>query len=160
LGAIAPVLAVYAAYDPGRAASILPLAVMFAVPFLHVFASFFFAFSNERNTSASTPRRLFVYWGAWIAASLALQALAPRALATFALLYGGWHIYRQNFGFLRELAGRGGYGAERAGRWLDQAASGAPAVALWLWVAARGPWRFLGADIWHTPLPAWLLAAA
>src|SRR5215510_9571554 len=78
LGAIAPVLVVYAALDLARASSVMPLAVMFAVPFLHVFASFFVAFSDERNQSATPPRRLGVYWVAWIAASLALQALAPR----------------------------------------------------------------------------------
>src|SRR5689334_22337567 len=98
LATIAPVLVVYTAVDAGRASSLLPLAVMFAVPFLHVFASFFVAFSGERNRSATSPARLRAYWVAWIAASLALQALAPRALATFALVYGGWHIYRQNFG--------------------------------------------------------------
>src|SRR5215831_15742686 len=160
LGAIAPVLVVYAALDASRASTLLPLGVMFTVPFLHVFASFFVAFSGERNHSPTPPARLARYWAMWIVLSLALQALAPRALATFALVYGGWHIFRQNFGFLRELAARGGFAGERAGRWLDQAACAAPAVALWLLVATRGPWGFLGADIWHVAAPPWLLALA
>src|SRR5262249_17271700 len=34
----------------------------------------------------------------------------------------------------------------------------APAVALWLFVSARGPWRFMGAEIHHVAVPPWLLA--
>jgi hypothetical protein len=97
---------------------------------------------------------------AWAAAAFAMQAFAPRALATLALLYGGWHILRQNFGFLRELAGRAGLGADRTLRTLDLVACAAPAVALWLFISARGPWRFLTADVYHLPVPNWLLALA
>jgi hypothetical protein len=78
-------------------------------------------------------------------------------LATFALLYGGWHIFRQNFGFLRELAGRSGLGRDRRLRLLDHAASATPAIALWLLISARGPWHFITADIYHHDLPASLV---
>src|SRR5262245_59931091 len=104
---IAPPLLVYAALDPARASSMLPLVSLIAIPFLHVFGSFFFAFS-ARNRSPSPPRRLAIEWVVWAACVVALLAYAPRGLATFALVYGGWHILRQNFGFLRELAHRGG----------------------------------------------------
>jgi hypothetical protein len=157
---IAPALLLYAALGPTRASSLLPLASLVAIPFVHVFGSFFFAFSKERNQSPSSPRRLGVHWIGWATAVLAMQAFAPRALATLALVYGGWHILRQNFGFLRELAGRAGLGADRTLRRLDLAACAAPAVALWLFVSARGPWRFLTADVHHVPVPNWLLALA
>jgi hypothetical protein len=160
LVAIAPALVIYAAYDPGRASSVLPLASLVALPFLHVFGSFFFAFSTERNRSASPPRRLAAYWAMWAASVILLQHTAPRVLATFALLYGGWHILRQNFGFLRELAHRSGLAHHPALRRLDLAACVAPAAALWLLVATRGPWRFIGADVYHLPIPAGLLALA
>jgi len=157
---IAPALALYAALDRGRASSLLPLASLVAIPFLHVFGSFFYAFSEQRNQSAARPRRLAAQWALWTGAVVALQVLTPRALATFALLYGGWHILRQNFGFLRELAHRAGRAGDRGLRRLDLAACLAPAVALWLWVSARGPWRFITDDVHHLPVPAWLLALA
>ncbi len=160
LAAIAPALLIHGAFDPARASSMLPLVSLIAIPFLHVFGSFLFAFSGERNASASPPRRLGVQWATWIAAALLLQAIAPRALATFALLYGGWHILRQNFGFLREIAHRAGLDHDRALRRLDLAACVAPAVALWLLVASRGPWRFINADVYHAAAPAWLLSLA
>ena len=156
---IAPPLLIYAAYDPGRASSLLPLVSLIAIPFLHVFGSFFFAFSS-RNRSPSPPRRLAIQWGIWAAAVVALLAYAPRGLATFALLYGGWHILRQNFGFLRELAHRGGVAKDPTLRRLDLAACIAPAVALWLFIAERGPWHFMGADVHHLTVPTWLLALA
>lgn len=152
--AVAPPLLLYAALDPARAQRVVPLAALVAVPFLHVFGSFFFAFSTERNHSPTSPRTLAALWAAWCVAAVTLVELAPRALATFALLYGGWHILRQNFGFLRELAGRAGVGADRTLRRLDLAACAAPAVALWLLVAHRGPWRFIGAEIFHPQLSA------
>lgn len=157
---IAPALLLYASLGATRASSLLPLASLVAIPFVHVFGSFFFAFSKERNESASSPARLALQWMAWAAAVVAMQALAPRALATLALLYGGWHILRQNFGFLRELAGRAGLGGDRTLRTLDLVACAAPAVALWLLISARGPWRFLTADVHHLPVPTWLLALA
>ncbi|HEX9103011.1 MAG TPA: hypothetical protein VF997_12450, partial [Polyangia bacterium] len=157
---IAPALLLYASLGATRASSLLPLASLVTLPFVHVFGSFFFAFSKERNESASSPRRLGVQWMAWAAAAFAMQACAPRALATLALLYGGWHILRQNFGFLRELAGRAGVGADRTLRRLDLIACAAPAVALWLLISARGPWRFLTADVYHLPVPRALLALA
>src|SRR5512134_1133107 len=109
---ILPALLIYAAMDRTRATSFLPLGSLVAIPFLHVFGSFFFAFSDERNRSPSPPRLLTMYWVAWLFLSAALQIVAPRVLATFALIYGGWHILRQNFGFVRELAGRSGLGRE------------------------------------------------
>jgi hypothetical protein len=157
---IAPALILYVGLGTARASALLPLASLMALPFLHVFGSFFFAFSAERNRSASSPRRLAVQWAIWAAAALALHAFAPRALATFALLYGGWHIFRQNFGFLRELAKRDGLAADRALRRLDLAASAAPAVALWLWQTAPGPWQFLEVDVYHAAVPRLLLALA
>ena len=157
---IAPVLLIYASLGATRASSLLPLASLVTIPFVHVFGSFFFAFSKERNESASSPRRLGFQWAAWAAAVFAMQAFAPRALATLALLYGGWHILRQNFGFLRELAGRAGLAADRTLRTLDLVACAAPAMALWLFISARGPWRFLTADVHHLPVPSWLLALA
>lgn len=160
LAGILPAIVIYVAYDAAHASSLLPLASLIAIPFLHVFGSFFFAFSSERNRSASPPRRLAAYWAVWAACVVALQAAAPRALATFALLYGGWHILRQNFGFLRELAHRGGLAHHRALRRLDLAACVAPAAALWLLVADRGPWRFIGSDVYHAPVPRALLALA
>ncbi len=162
LAGIAPALLVHAALDRSSAASLLPLGTLVAIPFLHVFGSFFFAFSSRRNTSASPPRQLGALWVGWLALSAALQLVAPRGLATFALLYGGWHILRQNFGFLRELAGRAGLGKDLALRRLDHAACLAPAVALWLVVSARGPWHFLGVEIHHVavPLPLLILALA
>lgn len=160
LAAIAPALVLYAALGAGRASSLLPLASLVAIPFLHVFASFFFAFSRERNRSPSPPRALALTWAAWGAAALGLQAIAPRALASFALVYGGWHILRQNFGFVRELAHRAGLVEDRALRRLDLAACAAPAVALWLLIARRGPWRFIGAEVYHPAVPAWLVALA
>ena len=156
---IAPPLLIYAAYDPGRASSLLPLVSLIAIPFLHVFGSFFFAFSS-RNRSPSPPRRLAIQWAVWAAAVVALLAYAPRGLATFALLYGGWHILRQNFGFLRELAHRGGMAKDPTLRRLDLAACIAPAVALWLFITERGPWHFMGADVYHLTVPTWLLALA
>src|SRR5438045_1899311 len=134
--AVAPPLFLHA-FAPRDAASALPLALLIAIPFIHVFGSFFFAFSTERNRSPSPPAKLAAIWVGWTIAALGLLALAPRALATFALLYGGWHILRQNFGFLRELARRGGLGGDRVLRRLDLAACAAPAVALWLLVATR-----------------------
>ena len=95
LACITPALAIYAALDPLRAATCLPLASLIAIPFLHVFGSFFFAFSTVRNRSTSPPRRLAMQWSLWGAATIALSLTAPRALATFALVYGGWHILRQ-----------------------------------------------------------------
>lgn len=156
---ILPALVVYAAFDGSRASSMLPLGSLIAIPFLHVFGSFFFAFS-ERNRSPSRPRRLAVQWALWIAVAAVAMKLAPRVLATFALLYGGWHILRQNFGFLRELAFREGRAGDRRLRRWDLAACIAPAVALWLFVAARGPWAFLGAEVFRLAVPTWLLAAA
>src|SRR5512143_1662187 len=79
-----------------------------------------------------------VPWAGWAMGALVLLAVAPRALATAALLYGGWHIFRQNFGFLRELAGRADVGGDAWLRRLDHAACAAPAVALWLLVTSRG----------------------
>jgi hypothetical protein len=160
LACIAPALAIHAAADPTRAASYVPLASLIAIPFLHVFGSFFFAFSTERNLSASPPRLLAVQWALWGAAAVPLSIMAPRALATFALVYGGWHILRQNFGFLRELAHRAGRTHDRALRRLDLAACLAPAVALWLFVAARGPWRFIAADIYHPAIPSFIIMLA
>jgi hypothetical protein len=161
LGALAGVaapVAIYAGLEIGRARALLPLASLVALPFVHVFGSLFFAFSPARNQSATPPRRLGAVFAAWTVASIALCRLAPRGLATFALLYGGWHIFRQNFGFLRELARRAGVDRDRALRRLDHAASAAPAVALWLLVSARGPWAFMGADVHHVALPPWLVA--
>jgi hypothetical protein len=160
LAAVAPPLVLYASSGGSDARAVLPLAALIAVPFVHVFGSFFFAFSIERNGSSSPPARLAAIWAGWTVAALGLMVLAPRALATFALLYGGWHILRQNFGFLRELAGRGGLGADRVLRRLDLAACAAPAVALWLLVAARGPWSFIGVEIHHAVVPRWLVALA
>src|SRR5262245_46386800 len=158
--AIGPVLILYSVFDASRATSFIPLATLIAIPFLHVFGSFFFAFSAERNLSPSSPRRLAAHAVLWTAASIALQAMAPRGLATFALLYGGWHIFRQNFGFLRELAARDGLAGIRSLRRFDLAACAAPAIALWMLIAARGPWRFMGVDVHHVPVPPWLLALA
>lgn len=160
LACIAPALAIHSVVDPTRAASWVPLASLIAIPFLHVFGSFFFAFSSERNQSPSSPRLLAVQWALWGAAAVALSIGAPRALATFALLYGGWHILRQNFGFLREVAHRAGRAHDRTLRRLDLAACLAPAVALWLFVAARGPWRFIAADIYHPAIPRFVLVLA
>jgi hypothetical protein len=160
LAGILPALLLYAGFGAARASSFAPLASLIAIPFLHVFGSFFFAFSTERNQSPSPPRRLAAQWALWGAAVLVLQAIAPRALATFALVYGGWHILRQNFGFLRELAHRAGLAGDRTLRRRDLAACAAPAVALWLLVASRGPWSFFAAEIYHPPVPAWLLALA
>jgi hypothetical protein len=160
LAGILPAVVIYAVASPARANSVLPLAALIAVPFLHVFGSFFFAFSGERNASASPPRLLAWLWAGWIAVSLALQGVAPRGLATFALIYGGWHIFRQNFGFVRELARRAGNHGDATLRRLDHAACAAPAVFLWLLIADRGPWTFMGADVYHVAVPAWLLAAA
>jgi hypothetical protein len=157
---IAPALAIHAAVDPTRAASYAPLASLIAIPFLHVFGSFFFAFSTERNQSPTPPRLLAVQWALWAALAVALSITAPRALATFALVYGGWHILRQNFGFLREVAHRAGRAHDGTLRRLDLVACLAPAVALWLFVAARGPWRFITADIYHPPIPRVLIALA
>jgi len=154
------VLLIYAALGATRASSLLPLASLVTIPFVHVFGSFFFAFSKERNESAWSPRRFGAQWVAWATAVFAMQAFAPRALATLALLYGGWHILRQNFGFLRELAGRAGLGGDRTLRMLDLVACAAPAVALWLFISERGPWRFLIVDVHHLPVPKWLLALA
>ncbi len=137
LACIAPALLIHSTVDATRAASYIPLASLIAIPFLHVFGSFFFAFSVERNHSPSPPRRLALQWTAWALAALSLQLAAPRALATFALFYGGWHILRQNFGFLRELAHRAGRSHDRVLRALDLAACAAPAVALWSLVVAR-----------------------
>ncbi len=160
LAGIAPPLVLYASFGTARASSCLPLASLVAIPFLHVFGSFFYAFSPERNRSASSPRRLGAQWVLWAAAALGLSLALPRALATFALLYGGWHILRQNFGFLRELAHRSGLAQDPALRRLDLAACMAPAIALWLFVASRGPWRFIAADVYHAPVPSWLLGLA
>jgi len=159
LAGVAPALVLYAAWG-ARASSLVPLASLIAIPFLHVFGSFFFAFSTERNASASTPRALAMTWALWGAAVLALSAWAPRALATFALVYGGWHIARQNFGFLRELAQRDGLAGDRVLRRLDLAVCLQPAIALWLLIAWRGPWRFWTADVYHPSVPAWLVALA
>jgi hypothetical protein len=155
---VAPALILYGVLGAARASALLPLASLMALPFLHVFGSFFFAFSAERNRSASSPRRLAVQWAIWATTALALHAFQPRALATFALLYGGWHIFRQNFGFLRELAQRDGRAADRSLRRLDLAACAAPAIALWLWLSARGPWQFLEVDVYHPAVPRLLLA--
>ena len=160
LAGVAPAVVLYAAFGSSRAAAFLPLASLVAIPFLHVFGSFFFAFSTERNQSASPPRRLAAQWAIWTAVAVALQIFAPRLLATFALLYGGWHIFRQNFGFVRELATRAGRGADLTLRRLDLAACASPAVALWLLVTARGPWSFIGADVYHLEVPVWLRVAA
>jgi len=160
LAGIAPALILYASTRASDAAAVLPLAALIAVPFVHVFGSFFFAFSAERNQSRSPPARLAAIWAGWTVAALALFSLAPRVLATFALLYGGWHILRQNFGFLRELAGRGGLGSDRVLRRLDLAACAAPAVALWLFVAESGPWSFIGVEVHHVAVPGWLVALA
>lgn len=157
---IAPALVLYAALGAARASALLPLASLMALPFLHVFGSFFFAFSVERNRSAWSPRTLAAQWAIWATLALALHARAPRALASFALVYGGWHIFRQNFGFLRELAQRDGHAADRTLRRLDLAVCAAPAIALWLWISARGPWQFLGADVYHAAPPRLLLALA
>src|SRR5439155_25808004 len=75
LAGIAPALAIYASLDGAHASSFLSLASLIAVPFLHVFGSFFFAFSTERNRSVS-PRRLAAQWALWAAAALGLQVLA------------------------------------------------------------------------------------
>jgi hypothetical protein len=160
LACIVPALLIHAGVDATRAASYVPLASLIAVPFLHVFGSFFFAFSTERNQSASPPRRLAWQWALWAVAASLLQAWAPRALSTFALLYGGWHILRQNFGFLRELAYRAGRAESRLLRWADLTACATPAVALWLFVAARGPWRFIAADIYHPTIPSFVVIVA
>ena len=160
LAGIAPALVLYAIAHAHDAAAVFPLAVVVAVPFVHVFGSFLFAFSTERNQSRSPPARLAAIWAGWTVAALTLFSIAPRALATFALLYGGWHILRQNFGFLRELAGRGGVGSDRVLRRLDLAACAAPAVALWLLVAAQGPWSFIGVEVHHVAVPGWLVALA
>jgi hypothetical protein len=160
LAGIAPVLLLQAAAAAQGAAAVLPLAPLIAVPVVHVFGSFFLAFSHERNLSPTSPSTLATLWGGWTIAALVLMVIAPRGLATLALLYGGWHILRQNFGFLRELAGRGGRGGDRVLRRLDLAACAAPAVALWLLVASFGPWSFIGAEIHHAAAPGWLLALA
>jgi hypothetical protein len=160
LAVVAPAALLYAGLDAGRAAAVLPLAMLFALPFLHVAGSFVFAFSPERNRSASPPRRLAALWALWAIAVLALLPIAPRALATGALLYGGWHIFRQNFGFLRELAGRAGAGGDRALRRLDHAACAAPAVALWLQIAAHGPWSFIGVEVGRLAVPDAVLGLA
>jgi hypothetical protein len=160
LACIAPAVAIHAAVDPTRAAAWMPLASLIAIPFLHVFGSFFFAFSTVRNRSESPPRRLAIQWSLWIVSAVALSLAAPRALATFALLYGGWHILRQNFGFLRELAHRAGRTHDRVLRRLDHAACLAPAVALWLLLAARGPWRFIAADVYHPAVPSFVVGLA
>jgi hypothetical protein len=160
LACIAPALVIHASLTPTGAATYVPLASLIAIPFLHVFGSFFFAFSTERNVSASPPRRLAIEWAVWGAAAIALSLTAPRTLATFALIYGGWHILRQNFGFLRELAHRAGRSSDRTLRRLDLAACLAPAVALWLFVAARGPWRFIAADIYHPAIPRLIIVLA
>jgi hypothetical protein len=160
LACIAPALAIYAALEPAHAARFLPLASVVAIPFLHVFGSFFFAFSPERNQSPSPPRWLVAAWALWGVSAVALSVAAPRALASFALIYGGWHILRQNYGFLRELAHRAGRGQDGALRRLDLAACLAPAVALWLLVAARGPWRFISADVYHPEIPRFFLVLA
>ncbi len=156
---IAPAVVVHAAFPSTVASTLMPAAALIAIPFLHVFGSFFFAFS-ERNQSASPPRRLAVEWAIWTGLSIAIGLVAPRGLATFALLYGAWHILRQNFGFLRELAQRDGLAGDRALRRYDLAACLSPAIALWLYIAARGPWSFLGADIFHVAVPTWLCALA
>jgi hypothetical protein len=160
LACIAPALVIHATVAPTQAERYVPLASVIAIPFLHVFGSFFFAFSKERNTSASPPRRLAINWAVWGTATIGLSLAAPRAHATFALVYGGWHILRQNFGFLRELAYRAGRTEDRALRRLDLAACLAPAVALWLCVAARGPWRFIAADVYHPAFPRFTLVLA
>jgi hypothetical protein len=160
LAGIAPALFVWGAFAGSRAASILPLASLVAIPFVHVFGSFFVAFSTERNRSASPPRRLAVEWAIWAVAALVLLRVWPRGLATFALVYGGWHIFRQNFGFVRELAARAGLAGDKTLRRLDHLACAAPAVALWLLIASRGPWDFLGADVYHVAVPRWLVALA
>ena len=33
-------------------------------------------------------------------------------------------------------------------------------MALWLFIAERGPWHFMGADVYHLTVPTWLLALA
>lgn len=155
---VAPALALYATLGSGHASTYLSLGALVAIPFLHVFGSFFVAFSRDRNTSATTPRQLVVVWAVWTLVVLAVHRAAPRELATFALLYGGWHILRQNFGFLRELAGRAGLGEDRSLRRWDLATCFAPALALWAYLSARGPWRFISDEIHHVPVPPWLLA--
>src|SRR2546423_7106509 len=87
LACIGPALAIHAAVGPLRAANWMPLASLIAIPFLHVFGSFFFAFSTVRNRSQSPPRRLSIPWSLWVAFAVALSLLAPRGLATFALVY-------------------------------------------------------------------------
>jgi hypothetical protein len=158
LAAVAPVLILYAALGTRQAGAVVPLAWLVAIPFVHVFGSFFFAFSPQRNRSPSSPRWLAWAWMGWAPLALGLQLACPRVLATFALLYGGWHIFRQNFGFLRELARRSGRGGDLSLRRIDLAATAAPAVALWLFVSARGPWWFLGIEIYHAQVPGWLVA--
>jgi hypothetical protein len=160
LACVTPALVIHSTLDPTRAASYMPLASLIAIPFLHVFGSFFFAFSKQRNASASPPRLLAIEWAVWGVAAVALSLTVPRLLATFALIYGGWHILRQNFGFLRELAHRAGHAQDRTLRRLDLAACLAPAVALWLFVAARGPWRFIDADIYHPAFPRLIIVVA
>lgn len=157
---ILPAVLVYRFANEGQAATFMPMASLFAVPLLHVFGSFFFAFSAERNQSPSRPAGLALCWVAWVVAALVLLERASELLATFALVYGGWHIFRQNFGFLRELAGRGRNGADRRLRRLDMIASATPAMALWLLISARGPWRFLGAEVIHLPIPYELVMLA
>jgi hypothetical protein len=157
---VAPALLVHAAFDAERASSYLSLATLVAIPFIHVFGSFFYAFSAERNRSDTPPPRLFAIAAVWVVAVLVLSRVAPRGLATFALLYGGWHIARQNFGLLRELSHKAGLAADPTLRRLDSLATLTPAIALWVLISTRGPWRFIAADVHHLPLPAWLLWAA
>jgi hypothetical protein len=159
-GGVAPVVLLYALAARGQAAALVPLAAIIAVPFIHVFGSFFLAFSTERPRSGPPPARIATLWVAWTLVALALMRVSPRGLATLALIYGGWHILRQNFGFLRELAARGGAGRDPVLRRLDLAACAAPAVALWILVASRGPWSFIGVEVFHTSLPGWLSSLA
>ena len=72
LAGIAPALILYASTRASDAAAVLPLAALIAVPFVHVFGSFFFAFSAERNQSRSPPARLAAIWAGWTVAALAL----------------------------------------------------------------------------------------
>jgi hypothetical protein len=157
---IAPALLAHAALGATRASAYLSLGILVAIPFLHVFGSFFVAFGKERNESPTRPRTLALTLAAWAIAAIALSRVAPRALATFALIYGGWHILRQNFGFLRELSARTGHASDRALRRLDLAACFAPALALWLLIDARGPWLFIAAEVYHPSLPKFLLPIA
>jgi hypothetical protein len=156
---VAPALVLSATLGQAQMAAYLSLATLIAIPFLHVFASFFVGFSG-RNASATSPSRLLRYALIWTVVVAGLHRVTPRGLATFALLYGGWHILRQNFGLLRELADRAGLRQDARLRRLDLVACLAPAVALWLWVSARGPWSFLGGDVYHLSLPAPVLWAA